>query len=60
MNHLPNDASLRNNCPRSGGDQNLFFLDFVSPTKFDNSYFKTYWLTRACLTLTKFLLQRVK
>ncbi|XP_031095499.1 peroxidase 72-like [Ipomoea triloba] len=33
-------AQLRNRCPRSGGDQNLFFLDFVSPTKFDNSYFK--------------------
>ncbi|KAL2246501.1 UNVERIFIED_CONTAM: Peroxidase 72 [Sesamum indicum] len=23
-----------------GGDQNLFFLDFATPTKFDNSYFK--------------------
>ncbi|XP_015889907.3 peroxidase 72 [Ziziphus jujuba] len=33
-------AQLRKGCPRSGGDQNLFFLDFVSPTKFDNSYFK--------------------
>lgn len=31
---------LRSRCPRSGGDQNLFFLDFVSPFKFDNSYFK--------------------
>ncbi|XP_054809132.1 peroxidase 72-like [Prosopis cineraria] len=33
-------AQLRSRCPRSGGDQNLFFLDFVSPIKFDNSYFK--------------------
>ncbi|PON99547.1 Plant peroxidase [Trema orientale] len=33
-------AQLRSRCPRSGGDQNLFFLDFVSPTTFDNSYFK--------------------
>ncbi|XWS42105.1 hypothetical protein CRYUN_Cryun17cG0140200 [Craigia yunnanensis] len=33
-------AQLHTNCPRSGGDQNLFFLDFVSPIKFDNSYFK--------------------
>lgn len=33
-------AGLRNRCPRSGGDNNLFFLDYVSPTKFDNSYFK--------------------
>ena len=33
-------AQLRTRCPQSGGDQNLFFLDFVSPTSFDNSYFK--------------------
>ncbi|XP_071702288.1 peroxidase 72-like [Rutidosis leptorrhynchoides] len=33
-------AKLRQNCPRSGGDQNLFFLDPVSPTIFDNSYYK--------------------
>ncbi|KAL0290586.1 UNVERIFIED_CONTAM: Peroxidase 72 [Sesamum angustifolium] len=33
-------AQLRTKCPRSGGDQNLFFLDFATPTKFDNSYFK--------------------
>ncbi|PPR86251.1 hypothetical protein GOBAR_AA34442 [Gossypium barbadense] len=33
-------AHLRTHCPKSGGDQNLFFLDFVSPVKFDNSYFK--------------------
>ncbi|KAG9449763.1 hypothetical protein H6P81_009728 [Aristolochia fimbriata] len=33
-------AQLRPNCPRSGGDQNLFPLDFVTPAKFDNLYFK--------------------
>ncbi|XP_075487529.1 peroxidase 72-like [Primulina tabacum] len=33
-------SQLRATCPRSGGDQNLFSLDFVTPTKFDNSYFK--------------------
>ncbi|XP_043696764.1 peroxidase 72-like [Telopea speciosissima] len=33
-------SQLRTGCPRSGGDQNLFFLDYVSPTKFDNYYFK--------------------
>lgn len=33
-------SQLRARCPRSGGDQNLFFLDFVSPIKFDNSYFR--------------------
>lgn len=33
-------AELRTRCPKSGGDQNLFFLDYVSPFKFDNTYFK--------------------
>lgn len=33
-------SQLRTRCPQSGGDQNLFFLDFVSPRVFDNSYFK--------------------
>ncbi|GAA0146934.1 peroxidase [Lithospermum erythrorhizon] len=33
-------AQLRSRCPKSGGDQNLFTLDYVSPFKFDNSYFK--------------------
>ncbi|KAE8695151.1 Peroxidase 15 [Hibiscus syriacus] len=34
------NTRLCTDCPRSGGDQNLFSLDFVSPVKFDNSYFK--------------------
>ncbi|CAN4083346.1 unnamed protein product [Withania somnifera] len=42
-------AQLRNRCPRSGGDQNLFFLDFVSPTKFDNSYFKNLLASKGLL-----------
>lgn len=33
-------SQLRARCPRSGGDQNLFFLDFASPVQFDNSYFE--------------------
>ncbi|XP_072998392.1 peroxidase 72-like [Typha latifolia] len=33
-------ARLRSGCPRSGGDNNLFPLDFVSPAKFDNYYYK--------------------
>ncbi|XP_020228337.1 peroxidase 72 [Cajanus cajan] len=33
-------AYLRTRCPTSGGDQNLFFLDYATPYKFDNSYFK--------------------
>ncbi|XP_077244258.1 peroxidase superfamily protein [Tasmannia lanceolata] len=27
-------------CPQSGGDNNISPLDFVSPSKFDNTYFK--------------------
>ncbi|ONK69858.1 uncharacterized protein A4U43_C05F27500 [Asparagus officinalis] len=33
-------AELKQRCPKSGGDQNLFVLDCVSPFKFDNFYFK--------------------
>lgn len=33
-------ASLKNNCPSSGGDNNLSPLDTTSPTTFDNAYFK--------------------
>ncbi|PHT56629.1 Peroxidase 15 [Capsicum baccatum] len=42
-------GQLRNRCPRSGGDQNLFSLDFVSPTKFDNSYFKNLLASKGLL-----------
>jgi len=34
-------SRLISGCPKSGGDNNLFPLDFVSPTKFDNYYFKS-------------------
>jgi len=43
-------AQLRSRCPRSGGDQNLFFLDFVTPTKFDNSYFKNLIASKGLLS----------
>ncbi|XP_065858373.1 peroxidase 72-like [Euphorbia lathyris] len=43
-------AQLRTRCPRSGGDQNLFFLDFASPTKFDNSYFKDILASKGLLS----------
>ncbi|KAF3323014.1 hypothetical protein FCM35_KLT13003 [Carex littledalei] len=33
-------SQLRTHCPQSGGDQNLFFLDPVTPFKFDNQYYK--------------------
>ncbi|KAB2002387.1 hypothetical protein ES319_D11G063300v1 [Gossypium barbadense] len=42
-------SQLRRNCPRSGGDQNQFFLDFVSPIKFDNSYFKNLMANKGLL-----------
>lgn len=31
---------LQQGCPISGDDQNLFALDYATPTKFDNYYFK--------------------
>ncbi|XP_010550432.1 PREDICTED: peroxidase 72 [Tarenaya hassleriana] len=43
-------ATLRPRCPRSGGDQNLFFLDFVTPTKFDNHYFKNLIMYKGLLS----------
>ncbi|KAG6647056.1 peroxidase 72-like [Carya illinoinensis] len=51
-------AQLRTRCPRSGGDQNLFFLDFVSPTKFDNSYFKNLLSSRGLLSSDQVLLTK--
>ncbi|XP_057952708.1 peroxidase 49 [Malania oleifera] len=42
-------AQLRARCPRSGGDQNLFFLDYVSPTKFDNNYYKNIEVSKGLL-----------
>ncbi|KAK2990435.1 hypothetical protein RJ640_011183 [Escallonia rubra] len=48
-------AQLRTRCPKSGGDQNLFFLDFVSPTKFDNSYFKNLLANKGLLSSDQIL-----
>ncbi|KAL2500283.1 Peroxidase 52 [Forsythia ovata] len=33
-------TSLKANCPSSGGDNNISPLDTVTPTSFDNNYFK--------------------
>lgn len=33
-------TSLKANCPNSGGDNNLSPLDTLTPTSFDNNYFK--------------------
>ncbi|KAJ6398396.1 hypothetical protein OIU77_019239 [Salix suchowensis] len=51
-------AQLRNRCPRSGGDQNLFFLDFASPKKFDNSYFKNILASKGLLSSDQVLLTK--
>ncbi|KAL5752587.1 hypothetical protein ACOSP7_022787 [Xanthoceras sorbifolium] len=51
-------AQLRTRCPRSGGDQNLFFLDFASPTKFDNSYFKLLLASKGLLNSDQVLLTK--
>ncbi|KAF5463075.1 hypothetical protein F2P56_019020 [Juglans regia] len=51
-------AQLRRRCPRSGGDQNLFFLDFVSPTKFDNSYYKNLLAFKGLLSSDQSLLTK--
>ncbi|ERN09589.1 lignin-forming anionic peroxidase [Amborella trichopoda] len=43
-NHTNIDAGFarkrRGNCPSTGGDSNLAALDLVTPTSFDNNYFK--------------------
>eukprot|EP01018_Ginkgo_biloba_P015191 Gb_14034 [translate_table: standard] len=31
--------SLRTKCPRTGGDNNISPLDFMTPTRFDNNYY---------------------
>lgn len=42
-------ALLRTGCLQSGGDQNLFVLDPVTPTKFDNNYFKNILSSKGLL-----------
>ncbi|KAI3415119.1 BZIP domain-containing protein [Psidium guajava] len=51
-------AQLRARCPQSGGDQNLFFLDFVSPIKFDNSYFKNLLAFKGLLSSDEVLVTK--
>jgi peroxidase len=53
-------SQLRARCPRSGGDQILFFLDFVSPTKFDNSYFKNLLMYKGLLNSDEVLVTKNK
>ncbi|KMT09472.1 hypothetical protein BVRB_6g129440 [Beta vulgaris subsp. vulgaris] len=51
-------SKLRNQCPRSGGDQNLFFLDYVSPFNFDNSYYKNILSYKGLLNSDQVLLTK--
>ncbi|XP_006346979.1 peroxidase 72-like [Solanum tuberosum] len=51
-------AQLRVRCPRSGGDQTLFFMDFVSPIKFDNSYFKNLLASKGLLNSDQVLVTK--
>lgn len=56
--HQSYAAQLRPRCPRSGGDQILFNLDFVSPTKFDNSYFKNLLASKGLLSSDQVLVTK--
>ncbi|KAI3930726.1 hypothetical protein MKX01_037172 [Papaver californicum] len=49
---------LRARCPRSGGDQNLFVMDFVSPTKFDNYYYKNLLASKGLFSSDQVLLTK--
>ncbi|CAO2185044.1 unnamed protein product [Urochloa humidicola] len=51
-------AYLRTGCPSSGGDNNLFPLDFVSPAKFDNFYFKNLLVGKGLLNSDEVLLTK--
>ncbi|PSS19809.1 Peroxidase [Actinidia chinensis var. chinensis] len=43
-------------CPKTGGDNNLSPLDFASPAKFDNTYFKLVLWGKGLLTSDEVLL----
>lgn len=45
-------------CPKFGGDQNLFFLDYVTPTKFDNNYYKNLLASRGLLNSDQILVTK--
>nr|XP_023881944.1 peroxidase 72-like [Quercus suber] len=51
-------AQLKTRCPKSGGDQNMFFLDYVSPTKFDNYYHKNILASKGLLNSDQVLLTK--
>ncbi|KAM7251798.1 hypothetical protein ACFE04_023681 [Oxalis oulophora] len=51
-------AQMKTRCPKSGGDQNLFLLDYVSPLKFDNHYFKNLLAYKGLLSSDQILLTK--
>ncbi|KAG6384956.1 hypothetical protein SASPL_153779 [Salvia splendens] len=53
-------ARLRTGCPRSGGDQNQFAMDFITPARFDNNYFKNILSAKAMLNSDEVLATRNK
>ncbi|KAK9136297.1 hypothetical protein Syun_015627 [Stephania yunnanensis] len=51
---------LRTNCPKSGGDNNLFPLDYVTPRRFDNYYFKNILVSKGILNSDQVLFTKSK
>ncbi|MQM10924.1 hypothetical protein Taro_043820 [Colocasia esculenta] len=51
-------AQLRQRCPRSGGDNNLFPLDLATPTRFDNLYFRNIVAGKGLLNSDQVLFTR--
>ncbi|KAK9108914.1 hypothetical protein Sjap_016974 [Stephania japonica] len=51
---------LRTNCPKSGGDNNLFPLDYVTPRRFDNYYFKNILVSKGILNSDEVLFTKSK
>ncbi|KMT09475.1 hypothetical protein BVRB_6g129470 [Beta vulgaris subsp. vulgaris] len=49
---------LRTRCPQSGGDQTLFNLDYATPFKFDNSYYKNLLAYKGLLSSDQILVTK--
>lgn len=51
-------SMLQQGCPISGDDHNLFALDYVTPTKFDNYYFNNLMTYKGLLSSDEILFTR--